>query len=218
MTGRPRAYLTPDTLSGTVIIRQLAVPVELLHQVGGALGELLETYRWEQFGSLTADETIQEVHKMIDFFYDTPFIGMIAPFALFPIPSEGWLLLAGQTVSQADYPELSIRVPPSWKSGGNITLPNMQERFLMGSAFSAPLGSAGGSNSVTLTTAQMPEHTHSYQPPAVNPDLEGPGVPDVGATIIGPPAVTGPAGGGEAHENRPQYLAVSWVIFAGRVP
>jgi len=216
MTGRRHAYITPDELSGTTAIKMVVVPVELLPAFGGALGELMELYRWEQIDGISADAAAQECIKMIDTIYEPIFVGMISAFA-FQAPGNGWLPLAGQDLEKNDYPELWSRVPPSWKSGTTITLPNMQDRFLTGASFSlAPLGSQGGETATTLTTAQIPSHTHTYTPPSLNPDSEGPGVPDIGATVIGPGATTGAAGGGEPHDNRPKYLAVTWAIFTGR--
>ena len=44
-------------------------------------------------------------------------------------------------------------------NGSNGT-PDLRNRFVVGAGSSYNVGATGGSNSVTLTTAQMPSHTH----------------------------------------------------------
>lgn len=43
---------------------------------------------------------------------------------------------------------------------GNNGAPNLVDKFVMGAGTSGTLGGTGGANSITLTTAQMPAHTH----------------------------------------------------------
>jgi len=80
----------------------------------------------------------------------------------------GWLLLDGSAVSSADslYPSLWSVAPASWKSGTTLTLPDMSNKTLGGSG-TTTLGAAGGANSVTLSTANLPSHFHTVDPPAV---------------------------------------------------
>jgi len=74
----------------------------------------------------------------------------------------GWLLLNGATVANANssYPALWDVVPASWKSGTSLVLPNMANRMLEGQSTTA-LGAVGGSNTVSIGTANLPAHTHS---------------------------------------------------------
>jgi microcystin-dependent protein len=77
-------------------------------------------------------------------------------------PGPGWLLLDGSTVvgAQTLYPALwAVPGVASWKSGANLVLPDMNSRFLIGKY--GTLGVIGGANSVTLTTAELPAHTHT---------------------------------------------------------
>lgn len=75
---------------------------------------------------------------------------------------SGWLLLDGSTVTgaQSSYPALWNVAPNAWKSGSNLVLPNMADRVLSGSGVTA-LGATGGSNTVTIGTANLPPHVHS---------------------------------------------------------
>ena len=88
-------------------------------------------------------------------------------------------------------------------------------RFLVaaGGTGAYTLGATGGAESVTLTTNQMPAHTHDAQGALfiVNgypnttefnlPNTPGHAYPELNAT--------GTTGGGAAHENRPPYYAVN---------
>lgn len=84
-------------------------------------------------------------------------------------PGAGWLMLSGQTIPDADslYPNLWAVAPANWKSGTSLVLPNMSNRVLMGGG---TMGSTGGSNSFTLSTANLPAHTHTinHDHPTVN--------------------------------------------------
>lgn len=59
--------------------------------------------------------------------------------------------------------------PAGWAlcDGSNGT-PDLRNKFLVGASSTAPIGSAGGAQNVTLTTAHMPSHTHSNTL-AINP-------------------------------------------------
>lgn len=77
-----------------------------------------------------------------------------------PQVSEGWLPMTGGTYNQSDYPDLWAAVPAGWKVGTTFTLPNMTQRTVIGASTGAGPGSLTGSNSVTLTTNQLPSHKH----------------------------------------------------------
>jgi microcystin-dependent protein len=75
------------------------------------------------------------------------------------------LAMEGQTITGgvALFPALAA-IYPAWVSGANLVLPDTRGRVLVGrdtaqSEFNA-LGAASGFKTHTLTTAQMPSHTH----------------------------------------------------------
>lgn len=92
-------------------------------------------------------------------------------------------------------------------------------------------GQAGGSETVTLNSAQVPAHTHTLMAATTatgyNP---GPalalGTPTAAVRMYGQssptplaPASIGPFGSGNAHENRQPYLAPNYIIaLAGIYP
>ena len=87
----------------------------------------------------------------------------------------------------------------------------------MGSGSSYSVGAQGGANSVTLTVAQMPAHDHDT-------DLDGYKVFATGPNGMGFIGYGGPGGypggyvnmqdtgGDQAHENRPPYYALTYII------
>lgn len=80
--------------------------------------------------------------------------------------------------------------------------------FLCGAATS---GTEGGEEAVTLDTTQMPSHQHGYRRPVGAPIWVAPG----GMAASGPSGYfpqTDPAGGGQAHENRPPFYSVVWIM------
>lgn len=105
-------------------------------------------------------------------------------------------------------PDLRDRVPMHWGQG-----PGLANRRL---------GESGGNASMTLTTVQMPTHSHS--PGAgTSADQASPAngvwaqssrdrVFGSGTTFVPMAAAMDPTGGGLAHENRAPYLAVSFII------
>lgn len=77
----------------------------------------------------------------------------------------GWALLDGSTIvgGQSLYPRLWAVLPSTFKSGSNIVLPDMRGRVTVGrdSGTFATIGGTGGAQTHTLTTSEMPSHTHT---------------------------------------------------------
>lgn len=84
-------------------------------------------------------------------------VGLIAMWSGTTLPA-GWTLCNGVAVARSD-------------GTGNITPPDLRDRFLVGSGGNYPLGNIGGVASYQLTTAQLPSHTHG-----VNENPHGHGV------------------------------------------
>lgn len=98
------------------------------------------------------------------------FIGVEVAFPF--LPDEPWLPLFGQAIDTADYPKLAAKYGVT---SGTIVLPDMRDRVIAGFtamggtaanllntvASLSSLGGVGGSQTHTLTQAQMPSHTHT---------------------------------------------------------
>jgi microcystin-dependent protein len=77
-------------------------------------------------------------------------------------------LCQGQTLTAAEsvYPALWAALPAAFKSGSDIILPDMRGRVNIGAGTGAgltarTLGATGGTETHTLTQAEMPTHTHT---------------------------------------------------------
>jgi microcystin-dependent protein len=153
-----------------------------------------------------------------------PYIGEIRMFAGNFAP-VGWLFCQGQTLAISEYETLFNLIGTTYGGDGQQTfaLPNLASRMPMHQGPGYPLGGIGGAESVTLTSQQLPLHTHPA--PAAN----------AAATTASPtnafwaswadsqysslaptgtmhPASFTPAGGNQPHDNMPPYLAVNFII------
>ncbi len=89
-------------------------------------------------------------------------VGSITCYAGDTAPT-GWLLCDGAEKSQTTYSRLYSVLGSKYgaASTGHFKLPNMTNKFPLGKSGSRSLGDTGGNNTVTLSTANMPAHTHS---------------------------------------------------------
>ena len=100
--------------------------------------------------------------------------GMIMPYAGTSDPT-GWLMCYGQAIDQTTYADLYAAIGGTYgSSGSNFNVPDLRGRVIAGqddmggssaNRLTSPingdtLGAAGGSQSHTLTEAQMPAHSH----------------------------------------------------------
>lgn len=75
-------------------------------------------------------------------------------------PGDAWVLIAGQSLLKADYADLYDDIGGQF--GETVTtfdLPDLSDTYLSGVGTLA-VGAVGGQNDTTLTTAQMPAHSH----------------------------------------------------------
>lgn len=106
--------------------------------------------------------------------------GFVADFAG-ATPPSGWLLCGGQAISRSTYASLFSAIGTTYGSGDGTTtfnLPDCRGRVSAGADFAVgtnanrltsttmtpngtTLGATGGAQTVTLTEAQIPSHTHA---------------------------------------------------------
>lgn len=89
-------------------------------------------------------------------------VGSVICYAGSNAPS-GWLLCNGNDINRSDYSTLFSIIGTTYgsNSGSTFKLPNLNQKFPMGKSGSNNLGDTGGSNTVTLTTNNLPAHTHT---------------------------------------------------------
>ena len=112
--------------------------------------------------------------------------------------------------------------PSGWSlcNGSNGT-PDLRDRFIVGAGGSYTLGSTGGANTVRLQERHLPKHKHNYWDTTYS---EAGGPKDTGVregsrkgldrdnNQFGYTGKTGSAGGSDAHENRPPYYAMTFIM------
>lgn len=118
-----------------------------------------------------------------------------------------------------------LGISPRWQGwaicNGQNGTPDLRRRFIVGfdnASAEYQMGITGGEESVVLEASQMPEHNHQFTVPRSkrgtgNDPNQALGTPDSGAGF-GPEVTitTTNTGGGQAHENRPPYYALAYVI------
>jgi len=165
-----------------------------------------------------------------------PFIGEIRLFP-YDFAPRGWAFCHGQLLSIVQNTSLFALLGTTYGGDGRITfaLPDLRGRVAVssgqGPGLSAyELGGVGGAESITLTEAELPTHTHQVSVNGRASSSSKPGNHYLGrassgtayaSTVNGtlnPDAVV-PAGGGEPHENRPPHLTLNYCIaLAGIFP
>ena len=158
-----------------------------------------------------------------------PPTGTLVSFAGSSVPT-GWLRCDGAAVSRTVYAGLYSAIGTTFGTGDGSTtfnVPDLRGRFPLGmdnmggtsanrvTATAADnLGGVGGAETHTLTTAEIPAHTHRSIASANLADTSGTNQVSNGSgggTWNSNPN-TGSAGGGGAHNNMPPYIALNYLI------
>lgn len=164
-----------------------------------------------------------------------PFIGEIQLFG-FNFPPYRWASCDGTTLPIQQNTALYSLLGTSYGGNGQTTfqLPNFVNRAATAPGQGAGLtprvlGEAFGSNTVTLTQAELPSHSHPLTiynqndaskrsgTPAAGNYL---GLPTTGTPFVATstpntqfsPSMIAPSGAGQPHENRQPYLATNFCI------
>jgi microcystin-dependent protein len=168
----------------------------------------------------------------------SPFIGEIRAFG-FPFAPTNWAFCNGQALPISNFDALFAVIGTIYGGDGQTTfnLPNLQGYAPMHwgnstSGLNTTIGQVQGSSTITLTTAQTPQHTHTitYQ------DIPSGGIvdktPNPGTTtwlaVSNPqglylgntatinaafaPNAISTVGGSQPHENMQPYLAVNFCM------
>lgn len=101
-------------------------------------------------------------------------------------------------------------IPDGWTlCDGTDGTPDLTDRFVVGAGDSYSVDDTGGTDTVTLTESEIPSHTHT----ANAQDGTG-GSDNFASTSSGSSSTqeTNATGGGSAHENRPPYYALAYIM------
>jgi len=165
-------------------------------------------------------------------------VGVVNPFAGTVAPA-GWLLCAGQAVSRTEYSGLFLTIGTTYGVGNGsstFNLPDMRGRVVAGVdnmggtaasrltntvlSASNTLGATGGSQTHTLTTAQIPAHRHPSRYEYLG--LTSGGLfrhwitdnPTGGGSGNNYMPIGLDAGGGAAHTNTQPTIVLNYIIKA----
>lgn len=72
---------------------------------------------------------------------------------------DGWILCDGRTVTRTMYPRLFQALD---MTGDTLKLPDAKDCLIVGAGGRLKVLERGGSNTVTLTVENLPEHDHGY--------------------------------------------------------
>ena len=159
-----------------------------------------------------------------------PYVGEIRMFAGNFAPA-GWMLCQGQTLPISENEVLFQLIGTTYGGDGESTfnLPNLSSRIPlhMGNGpdgVNYQIGEMAGVESVTLTTQQIPAHTHPFTASQSPGTSNNPGNAVVGSSpsvqmffgltpsnAMAPQSI-GPAGGSQPHENMQPFLCLNFII------
>ncbi|WP_027864115.1 phage tail protein [Massilia alkalitolerans] len=159
------------------------------------------------------------------------YVGEIRMFAGTYAP-EGWEMCNGQLLPISGYEALYTLIGTTYGGDGQTTfgLPDLRGRVPVSTGVSKQginynLGQAGGTETVTLTTAEMGVHTHAVNAnsaPGTDANAEnrfwaGPTVtayekPGTAALVAMKPNAISVAGGNQPHENMMPFMALTFII------
>ena len=153
-----------------------------------------------------------------------PFLAELRIFS-FNFAPRGWAMANGQTMQINQNQALFSLLGTTYGGNGQTTflLPNLQGRVPMYGGQGLILGQNGGELAHTITTAEMPAHTHpaiaSSNGPTVKPPTDAfwasnTGFAPYGATAdtsMSPQSLSN-AGGSQPHDNVIPYLTINFII------
>jgi microcystin-dependent protein len=153
-----------------------------------------------------------------------PYVGEIRMFAGNFAPA-GWMFCDGQLLPISEYDTLFVVIGTTYGGDGQSTfaLPDLQSRVPIHQGGGFTLGEHAGVESVTLTTGQMPVHSHPLRGTTSIANSTGPGgnvlaqssvakmyFADVVDTEMAHTIQS--AGGSQPHDNLQPYLVINFII------
>ena len=153
-----------------------------------------------------------------------PYIGEIRIFAGNFAPA-GWMFCEGQNLPISENETLFQLIGTTYGGDGESTfaLPDLRGRVPLHAQGNVhTLGQRAGAEAHTLSTAELPQHTHVMNGSATNADVVLPtdNVVAQSSQLYGPavqlttldPSSNGSTGGSQAHLNMQTYVTLSFCI------
>jgi microcystin-dependent protein len=129
-------------------------------------------------------------------------IGSILSYAGSTAPVN-WLLCDGSAISRSTYSDLFAVCGTTYGgSGSTFNLPDLRNKLPMGAGVTFARGSTGGSTSVTISTSQMPSHSHGISGSADSAGSHG-------------HSLSGSVGSGGSHQHSESAAGTRSDILAG---
>jgi microcystin-dependent protein len=153
----------------------------------------------------------------------TPYVGEIRLVG-FNFAPVGWAFCDGSLIAITENPTLFNLIGTTYGGNGttNYALPNLKSRLPIHQGDGYVMGQTAGAETVTLTTSQIPAHSHPLEAAAAAGTETSPAgavwaesaleqystatpTDSMGATL-------GQTGGGQPHNNMPTFLTLNYVI------
>lgn len=186
-----------------------------------------ENYKWEDFHEAQSFPVLvaelEALRAKLAEVKPSP-LGIVEMWAGRGVP-DGYQLCEGQQLRQTDYPELFAAIGSAFNNGydcngrpfttspGFFRLPDLRGRFVVGMNGSdddyKSLGTVGGKKTHQLTVDELPAHDHGLFLRHAGKRFTGGGSANALDEGDGRTYTTG---GGKAHENRPPYYALAYVM------
>ncbi|MCP1386569.1 phage tail protein [Runella sp. CRIBMP] len=156
-----------------------------------------------------------------------PYVGEVRIFAGNFAPA-GWMFCEGQLLPISENETLFQLIGTTYGGDGESTfaLPDLRGRIPIHQGNGFVLAETGGAEEITLTTQQIPAHSHSF----MGTDTNGSGGSPAGAVLARnasadayttdssgglvdmSPSMVNPVGGSQPHTNFQPYLCVDFII------
>lgn len=217
---KPQVGASSDTW-GTTINADLDAIDDLLDGTT-AIAPNLTANAWK-IGGVAVTATAAELNILDGLTATTAELNSVSTNAM---PSGGIIMWSGSLVS----------IPSAWLlcDGTNGT-PDLRNRFIVGAGSGYAVAAIGGADSVTLSSANMPAHTHTFSattssngshshtiasgtnadgssPRAISTSTGSSTTSVAGDHTHTVSGTTASAGSGTAHENRPPYYALAYIM------
>lgn len=159
-----------------------------------------------------------------------PYVGEIRMFGGNFAPA-GWMFCSGQLLPISEYETLFNLIGTTYGGDGQSTfaLPDLRGRLPIHQGNGFTLAETGGAESVTLTVAQIPAHSHPVtasttsgnnvlSPSGAIPALPSSNQAGIATYTTNPPTTplqptsVGFTGGNQPHDNFQPYLCVDFII------